>query len=171
MTNIFFVEKIDSIRAEFPLLEPTLQPYSFTDIDSIMLNCDIIFEQLTRDNLMKIISVINKTTCVSDPFPTKLLMSHLPAIVDIILGIVNLCFESAVFPLSCKSSVIIPLIKKPGQDSEVLKNYRPVANLPFYLKLLKRRLPFKFINIFQRLALLMILSLHIKLATIVKQHF
>ena len=38
MINTFFVEKIDSIRAEFPLLEPTLQPYSFTDIDSIMLN-------------------------------------------------------------------------------------------------------------------------------------
>ena len=137
-----------------------------------MPNCDTIFdhfEQLTRDDLMKIISVMNKTTCVSDPFPTKLLMSHLPAIVDIILGIVNLCFESAVFPLSCKSSVIIPLIKKPGLDSEVLKNYRPISL--FYLKLLKRRLPFKFINIFQRLALLMIFSLLIKLATVVKQHF
>ena len=81
------VEKIESIRAEFPLLEPTLQPNSFTDIDSIMPNCDIIFdhfEQLKRDDLMKIISVMNKTTCVSDPFPTKLLMSHVPAIVDII---------------------------------------------------------------------------------------
>ena len=120
---------------------------------------------------MKIISVINKTTCVSDPFPTKLLMSHLPAIVDIILGIVNLCFESAVFPLSCKSSVIIPLIKKPGLDSEVLKNTGRLPISLFYLKLLKRRLPFKFINIFQRLALLMIFSLLIKLATVVKQHF
>ena len=141
MINTFFVEKIDSIRAEFPLLEPTLQPYSFTDIDSIMSNCDIIFdhfEQLTRDDLMKIISVMNKTTCVSDPFPTKLLMSHLPAIVDINLGIVNLCFESAVFLLSCKSSVIIPLIKKPGLDSEVLKNYRPVANLPFLSKVIEK---------------------------------
>ena len=122
-------------------MEPTLQPYSFIDIDSIMPNCDNIFdhfEQLTRDDLMKIISVMNKTTCVSDPFSTKLLMSHLPAIVDIILGIVNLCFESAVFPLSCKSSVIIPLIKKPGLDSEVLKNYRPVANLPFLSKVIEK---------------------------------
>ena len=69
MINTFFVEKIDSIRAEFPLLEPILQPYSFTDIESIMPNCDIIFdhfEQLTRDDLMKIISVMSKTTCVSD---------------------------------------------------------------------------------------------------------
>ena len=137
MINTFFVEKIDCIRAEFPLLEPILQPYSFIDIDFNMPNCDIIFdhfEQLTRDNLMKIISVMNKTTCFSGPFPTKLLMSHLLAIVDIILGIVNLCFESAVFSLSGKSSVIIPLIKKPGLDSEVLKNYRPVANLPFLSK-------------------------------------
>ena len=61
-----------------------------------MPSCDIIFnnfEQLTKDDLMKIIFVINKTTCVSDLFPTKLLMSHLPAIVDIILGIVNLFFH------------------------------------------------------------------------------
>ena len=76
---------------------------------------------------------MNKTTCVSDPFFTKLLVSYLPAIVDVILGIVNLCFESAVLPLSCKSSVIISLIKKPGLDSEILKNYRPVANLPFFI--------------------------------------
>ena len=172
--NIFFVEKIDSIRAEIPLLEPTLQPYSFTDIDSIMPNCDIIFdhfEQLTRDDLMKIISVMNKTTCVSDPFPTKLLMTHLPAIVDIILGIVNLCFESSVFPLSCKSSVIIPLIKKPVLDSEVLKNYRPVANLPFLSKVIEKAIAIQIHKIFQRLALLMIFSLLIKLATVVKQHF
>ena len=100
-----------------------------------MPNCDIIFdhfEQLTRDDLMRIISVMNKTTCVSDPFPTKLLMSHLPAIVDIILGIVNLCFESAVFPLSCMSSVIIPLIKKPGLDSEVLEKLQASCQAPFF---------------------------------------
>ena len=42
--NTFFVEKIESIRAEFPLLEPTLQPCSITDIDSTMPNCDIIFD-------------------------------------------------------------------------------------------------------------------------------
>ena len=106
-----------------------------------MPNCDNIFdhfEKLTRDDLMKIISVTNKTTCVSDPFPTKLLMSHLPAIVDVILGIVNLYYESAVFPLSCKSSVIIPLIKKSGLNFEILKNYSPVANLPFLSKVIKK---------------------------------
>ena len=39
----------------------------------------------------------------------------------------NLCFSSGVFPTSCKSSIIFPLIKKQGLDPEILKNYRTVA--------------------------------------------
>ena len=30
------------------------------------------------------------------------------------------------------------MIKKPGLDSEVLKNYRPVANLPFLSKVIEK---------------------------------
>ena len=33
---------------------------------------------ITSEELIKIVSVMNKTTCSSDPFPSKLLMSHLP---------------------------------------------------------------------------------------------
>ena len=98
-------------------------------------------------------------------------MFHLPVIVDIIPGIVNLCFESAVFPLSCKSSVVIPLIKKPGLDSEILKNYRPVANLPFLSKVIEKATVIQIHNHLSNIALLMIFSLLIKLATVVKQHF
>ena len=47
----------------------------------------------------------------------------------------NLCFSSGVFPTPCKSSTIFPLIKKQGLDPEILKNYRPLANLSFILKI------------------------------------
>ena len=70
---------------------------------------------------------MHKTTCSSDPFPTRLLMSH----IHILLHIVNLCLTTGDFPISCKSSIVIPLIKKPGLDREMLKNYRPVSNLSF----------------------------------------
>ena len=73
-----------------------------------------------------------------DPFPTKLLMSHLSSILDIILCIVNLYFSSGVFPTPCKSSIIFPLIKKQGLDPEILKNYRSVANLSFILKIIEK---------------------------------
>ena len=61
-------------------------------------------------------------------------MSHLSSIINIILRIVNLCFSSGDFPASCKSAIISPLIKKPGLDSEILKNYRPVSNMSFISK-------------------------------------
>ena len=35
------------------------------------------------------------------------------------------------FAASCKSAIISPLIKNQGLNSEILKNYRPVANLSF----------------------------------------
>ena len=69
---------------------------------------------------------MHKTTCSSDPFPTRLLMSHIHAIVPILQHIVNLCLTTGDFPISCKSSIVLPLIKKPGLDREMLKNCRPV---------------------------------------------
>ena len=77
---------------------------------------------------------MNKTTCSSDPFPTRLLLSHIHAIVPILQHIVNLCLTTGDFPISCESSIVIPLIKKPGLDREMLKKYRPVSNLSFLSK-------------------------------------
>ena len=65
-------------------------------------------------------------------------MSHLSSIINIILRIVNLCFSSGDFPASCKSAIISPLIKKQGLDSEILTNYRPVANLSFISKIIEK---------------------------------
>ena len=48
-------------------------------------------------------------------------MSHIHAIVPILQHIVNLCLTTGDFPISCKSSIVIPLIKKPGLDREMLK--------------------------------------------------
>ena len=96
------------------------------------------FQPLSCDVLSSLISKLNKTTCVLDPFPTKLLMSHLSSILDIIICIVNLCFSSGVFPTPCKSSIIVPLIKKPGLDHEILKNYRPVANLSYISEIIEK---------------------------------
>ena len=81
---------------EFPLLEACLPVYSFVDIDLIMPACkDIfdIFHPLSCDVLSSFIRKLSKTTCVLDQFLTKLLMSPLSSILDIILCIVNLWFS------------------------------------------------------------------------------
>ena len=120
--NTFFTDKIDNIRAEFPLLEANLPSYSFLSMDSIMSMCptgSYYFDPVTDTELFKNYFCMNKTTCSSDPFPTRLLMSHIHAIVN-----------------SCKSSIVIPLIKKPGLDREIVKNYRPVSSLSFLSKVI-----------------------------------
>ena len=119
---LFFIEKIHNIKMEFPLLEACLPAYSFVDIDTIMYVCTAVFDTfqpLSCDILASIIHKLNRTTCGLDPFPTKLLMSHLSSIINIILCIVNLCFSSGDFPASCKLEIISPLIKKQGLDSEI----------------------------------------------------
>ena len=117
--NNFFIDKIDNIRAEFPLFEANLPCYSYFSMDSIMPICTTTlyyFDRVTDPELLKIISCINKSTCSSDPFSTRLLMSHLHAIVPILQHLVNLCLTTGDFPISCKSSIVIPLTKKPGLD-------------------------------------------------------
>ena len=53
----------------------------------------------------------------------------------------NICFSSGDFPAYCKSAIISPLIKKHGLDSEILKNYRPVANLAFIFLDIEKAIP------------------------------
>ena len=96
------------------------------------------FTMIMSEELINIVSVMNKTTCSSDPFPSKLLMSHLPTIIDIITHMINLCISTSVFPSSCKSAIVLHLINKPGLDPQVLKNYRPVSNLSFLSKLIEK---------------------------------
>ena len=55
------------------------------------------FALVSKEKLFKIINVMNKTTCASDPFPTNLLMNHLPAVIDIILHGVNLRISTCIF--------------------------------------------------------------------------
>ena len=120
--NNFFIDTIDNIRAGFPLLEWNLPSYSFLSMDSSMPMCTSSlynFDSVTDTELLQFISGMNKTTCSSDPFPTRLLMSHLHVIIPILRHIVNLCLTTGDFTISCKSSIVIPLIKKPRN---VLKN-------------------------------------------------
>ena len=114
-----------------------------------MLVCTAVFDTfqpLSCDVLASIIHKLNRTTCRLDPFPTKLLMSHLSSIINIILRIVNIFFSSGDFPASCKSAIISPLIKKQGIGSEILKNYRPVANLSFISKAIATQIHGHLIN-------------------------
>ena len=62
-------------------------------------------------------------------------MPHLSSIINIIICIFS---SSGVFLVSCMSSIISPMVKKQGVDSEILKKNRPVANLSFIKKIIEK---------------------------------
>ena len=49
-----------------------------------------------------------------------------------------LSLEAGEFPASMKLGLVTPLLKKADMDHEVLKNYRPISNLPFLGKVIER---------------------------------
>ena len=122
---------------------------------------------ITSEQLIKIVSVMNKTKSLSDPFLSKLLMSQLPTIIDTIMHIINLCFSTSLFPSSCKSAVVLPSIKKPGLDPQVFKNCRPVS-IFFCLNLLKTLFLPASLNTLLITILLIHFSLHIGVVTVRK---
>ena len=73
------------------------------------------------------------TLCLPPYF--RLSLNHL---VPVITKIINLSLTTGTVPDHFKQAVVTPLLKKHGLDSECLKNYRPVSNLPFLSKVLER---------------------------------
>ena len=50
--NMFFIDKINTIKTKFPLLEACLPVYSFVDIDIIMPACTTLVTHFTHFPVM-----------------------------------------------------------------------------------------------------------------------
>ncbi len=96
------------------------------------------FSHIEEDELMKVISEMNKKECELDPVPLKLLLQCLPELKKVLLFIVNDSLEEGVFPTCLKEALVRPTIKNLNGDSNDLKNYRPISNLPFLSKILEK---------------------------------
>ena len=93
---------------------------------------------ITEAELRKIIMSSNSKSCHLDPLPTSLLKECLDCLIPTLTRIVNLSIASHSFPLNLKSATVVPLLKKPSLDSNDLKNYRPVSNLPYISKIIEK---------------------------------
>ena len=51
---------------------------------------------------------------------------------------VNCSLQMGVFPVSFKTALVKPLLKKSNLDPNIFNNYRPVSNLPFLSKILEK---------------------------------
>lgn len=117
---------------------------SIGDMDP--LRADVRFEgrALTEftsgsvDEVRKLILKAPCTVCELDPIPTTLLKTCLDSVTTTITKIINMSLSTSVVPTSFKGAIVRPLFKNSKLDKDILKNYRPVSNIPFMSKVLEK---------------------------------
>ena len=129
----YFTEKIRTIRNNFPPPNPT----ACLDTSSAG-NPLLTFESVTDEFVFKIINSASAKSCELDPIPTTLLYENLDILLPTITNIINTSLTTVIVPRDLKTAVVKPLLKKPSLDKNLLKNYRPISNLPFLSKILEK---------------------------------
>ena len=94
-------------------------------------------EEITEEEVLKIINSVQAKTCGSDPVPSSVLKDLVPYIIREITTIVNVSLREGVLANKWKIAIIKLLLRKIGLDL-ITKNYRPVSNSSFMSNLVER---------------------------------
>ena len=86
-------------------------------------------------------------SCELDPIPTTLLYENLYILMPTITNIINTSLTTGIVRRDLKTAVVKPLLKKPSLDKNLLKNYRPISNIPFLSKILEKVVLHKLLSI------------------------
>lgn len=134
--NLFFRDKISDIRKKFVV--NTIPSKAIIDTPGMVgISTFSTFNPVTLEELKSIIQSNTIKTSIDDPIPASLLGSCLDEVLPALLHVVNLSLTTGSMD-GLKNSIVTPLLKKFGLDSEVLSNYRPVTNIAYISKLIER---------------------------------
>ena len=93
---------------------------------------------MSFENVEKVVTGMKNKSCTLDPIPTSFVKNCVDILVPVLSRIVNVSFNTGVFPSNCKNALVHPMIKKAELDQNILKNYRPVSNCSFLDKFLEK---------------------------------
>ena len=77
-------------------------------------------------------------TCSLDPIPTQFVKMFREELIHAITFVINESFDNGCFPDKFKCANICPKLKGTKNDPEEIKNYRPIANLKFFAKIVEK---------------------------------
>ena len=124
----FFEKKVSSIR------EATQHAADPTFLDP---STDQLFDKfivITPESIIKLIASASSKYCPLDPIPTSLVKSCKDLLGPFLADLFNRSLSEGYVPISQKTAYITPHLKKRGLDRSDYKNYRPVSNLSFFIK-------------------------------------
>ena len=125
----FFIRKIELIQQDIDRIVVNQPEVQVQHTHARLEN----FSKLTEDNVQRIIMSSSNATCILDLIPTWLVKSCSEVLTPVITQMLNFSLLEGHVPTSWKNAVVKPMLKKSGIEP-ILKNYRPVSNLPFVAK-------------------------------------
>jgi exonuclease III len=134
--STFFSDKVATIITKLMDITPSVG-INF----NLQVKCGNLFDTFKQTDNKDIINLIQKASsksCPLDPLPTHMVKKCSVELAPIICKIINSSLTEGHVPEVLKVANITPLLKKPGFNTEVLKNFRPVSNLSFVSKLLEK---------------------------------
>ena len=133
--NSFFLSKVAGLRASIPA--STADPVSKLREAMSSRQCTFSLTSVDSSDVLKIIkSLKNSKATGTDNIDTYVIKLVAADLVTRLTYIINLSLQMSVFPSVWKYAKVVPLLKK--GDPLVVKNYRPVALLPIFSKILER---------------------------------
>ena len=129
----YFSDKIRTLRSDLDQRSPVTP--TFQEYDGPLFAA---FEPVSEKEIYDLILSMPTKSCALDPLPTQLAKTCLQDLLPLITNIINSSLCTGIVPSQFKQAVVTPLLKKKGLDYNVLKNYRPVSNLPFLSKVLEK---------------------------------
>ena len=132
----FFINKIDKIMEKLKATSVLTEENSYTESEFLTENRMSTFQQLSVDEVCKLINSVEAKSCELDPIPLKLLKTNSREIAPVITEILNLSLKTGDFCKELKQALLCPLLKKHGLEL-AFPNYRPVSNLPYLGKIIE----------------------------------
>ena len=173
----FFTSKIVSIGEKINVILLTF----ITDVSSSSAALEVSFESdlylncfcrsVWANNSNSLFQTIN--LCFRPNFNQTVqgFKEVFPLINTSILDLINLSLLTGYAPHSFKVAVTKPLLEKPTLDQGVLANYRPISNLRFMYKVLRKLLQLNFVIIYTEVICLKSFSQHSECIIAQKQHW
>ncbi len=96
------------------------------------------FSEATPEEIRKMITKSASKSFELDGMTTWLLKECLDTLLQVITKLVNLSLSTRTMPKNLKSAILQPLIKKALLNADIFKSYRPVINLTFLFKVIKK---------------------------------
>ena len=135
----FFQEKIAKIRQNLELGGncDSVADYSGPVRQNILPELSS-FRPATEDEVSKLISKSNSSTCSLDPLPTSLVKECKECLLPVITNLVNISLSTSEMSTELKEALVKPLLKKASLDPDIFKHFRPVSNLSYISKLIEK---------------------------------